>query len=218
MGLLFFADGFQVGRQFAQLRAGGIQLQLDPLVIGDVPDNAIPDLPTFLLAAYRRTHIGPAHFAITGEDAPLPAPVAHAIECLLLTAPISRFVIGMDQTADAATGLQQQVGGIAHQPLTRLADISDVDRGTGILPFEAKHQARHVARHGLQAHLAFLQRGAGAASLGDVGEKHNKVFLAAEAQEAEGHRCREAAAIGALPLALMHLMVFNTTAPLAPAL
>ncbi len=156
MRLLLLAHGLQVRGQLAQLRARGIQLQLDALVVGDIPDDAVPYLAAIRLATHGGADIGPAHLAVAIENAPLPAPVLAFLQCQLLAGPVAGLVIGVHQAADAKPRLQQALGGIAHQALTGFADIGHSHRFLRPVPLQAEHQPGHVAGHCLETRLAFL--------------------------------------------------------------
>ncbi|MNF50657.1 hypothetical protein D3C84_319580 [compost metagenome] len=214
--LLFLAHAFQVRRQLAQLGARGLQLQLDLLVPGDVPDHAIPDRPAILEDPRAGLDVGPAQLPIASEDAPLPVPIAVGAQRRLLAGPVTVTVLRVDQAADAAPGVEQFTGAIAHEALAALADEGEVGGCPGPGPLQAEYQAGHVGGDALEAGFALLQGLAGAAPLGGIGKKDHQVLRRAETQKAQGYIGRQPAAVRTQAAGLEAQRTFVAVARAAP--
>ena len=219
--LLLLPHRLQVRRQLAELGARLAEFEFDLLVRGDVPDHPVPDRTTILETARRSLDVGPAQFALAGEDAALPMPVAILVEGSHLARPVALAVVGMDQATNAAAAFDQFASAVADQRLAALADIGEVGKRAGPRALQAEDHARHVGGDALHPRLAFLQCLAGTAALGDVAEEHHQILGRAEAQEAKRDVGRQPTAVGAQAAGLEAeralLAIARTTPKIQPA-
>ena len=174
--LLFLTHAFQVRRQFAQTRPRIGQCQLGQLVLGDIPEDAVPHHPAIAQRTRGGTNVRPQHLLLGGEDAPLPVPVAFAFQRQRLAVQIAVQILRMYQAADAALLTLQLLRRPADHLLAGLADVGKVDHRSRPGALQAEHQAGHVAGDALETRLALLQCRTSATAFGDVAEKHHQVL------------------------------------------
>ncbi|MNK98360.1 hypothetical protein D3C87_1187190 [compost metagenome] len=194
--LFLFPYAFKVRGQFAQLLAGAGQFQFDALALADVPDNAVPDVGTVFKLTGNRLDFGPALFALTRKNSPLPRPVAVGVQRVILGLVITRFIVRMHKAAQAFVTMSQRCRRVTHQTFAALADVGKVDLPRHRRAFQAKDQSGNVRRDPLQPRFTFLQCREGTTALGDVREVDHQVFTVAKTQEAQRDIRRQNAAVG----------------------
>ncbi|MCY1426861.1 hypothetical protein D9M71_426900 [compost metagenome] len=184
-GFFFFTHALQVGREFAQLLLGLCQRQLGPLALCDVPDYTVPHHLAVAQMPGASLDIGPALFALPGEDAPLPGPVLVAGQGQVLHLVIISTVLGVHQVAQAHLRVLDLAGCITHQCLATLTDIGELQIALGWVTFQAKHQPWYVASNALEPRLTFAKGRQGTVALSDIGEVDHQIFGITKAQKAQ---------------------------------